>query len=184
VGGAAGAGTWGQLSSGTFRWVRGTGDRARRHSRERCNGWRKAVASEQPSHARNVTSGKKCWSRGRIVSALLVDGAGGCLPPVEPPYPDASTMDLPAQASKRPRQFDTARYQWQSHLMKPASRSSKPPGSSQWQGFPWAGPQPGDGIRRSVRQPSPCTVSRSSPDTAWSLWRSIGWGKRRLRLLL
>jgi len=24
VGGAAGAGTWGQVSSGTFRWVRGT----------------------------------------------------------------------------------------------------------------------------------------------------------------
>ena len=40
-------------------------------------------------HARNVTSGQKCWSRGRIVSALLSGAQGGCLPSVEPPNPVA-----------------------------------------------------------------------------------------------
>ena len=35
---------------------------------------------------------RECWSRGRIVSALLAAAQGGCLPSVEPPYPVAATI--------------------------------------------------------------------------------------------
>ena len=87
---------------------------------ERCNGWR--------SRRERQRSVEKCWSRGRIVSALLMPGAGECLPSVEPPNLVAITMDPVAGARKRPIPFDTALHQQQSHFMKGASRgSSKSP---------------------------------------------------------
>ena len=72
-------------------------------------------------HARNVTSCQKCWSRGRIVSALLSGAQGGCLPSMEPPNPVATTMDLPARAIKGNSPFDTGLYRWQREFMKGAS---------------------------------------------------------------
>ncbi len=51
-------------------------------------------------HARNVTSGQECWSRGRIVSALLAGAQGGCRPSAEPPNPVGITMDPAVGDSK------------------------------------------------------------------------------------
>ncbi len=56
VGGAAGAGTWGQVSIGTFRWVRGT-------SGDAIDGDR-AVQAEQPRHARNVRDPSRVLEQG------------------------------------------------------------------------------------------------------------------------
>ena len=55
-GGAAGAGTWGQVSIGTFRWVRGT-------SGDAIDGDR-AVQAEQPRHARNVRDPSRVLEQG------------------------------------------------------------------------------------------------------------------------
>jgi hypothetical protein len=105
--GAAGAGTWGQVSIGTFRWVRGT-------------------SSDAMDGDCGYTPGtseirRECWSRGRIVSALLAAAQGGCHPSVEPPNPVATTMSRPDRASKRACQFDTARDLRQRVFMKGAS---------------------------------------------------------------
>jgi len=68
---------------------------------------------------------RECWSRGRIVSALLMSAAGGCHPSMEPPNPVATTMGWPVQASKRASQFDTARDLRQRVFMKRASRRAQ-----------------------------------------------------------
>lgn len=44
--------------------------------------------------------GRECWSRGRIVSALLAAAQGGCLPSMKPPNRAHSPLDerrLPAE---------------------------------------------------------------------------------------
>jgi len=51
---------------------------------------------------------RECWSRGRIVSALLAGAQGGCLPSMEPPNPIAATMGPPAGVSNGFCPFDTA----------------------------------------------------------------------------
>jgi len=56
VGGAAGAGTWGQVSSGTFRWIRGT-------SGDAVDGDR-AASAKQPRHARNVRDPSRVLEQG------------------------------------------------------------------------------------------------------------------------
>jgi hypothetical protein len=107
-GGAAGAGTWGQVSSGTFRWVRGT--------------WGGAMDGDVAARQERQRSVEKCWSRGRIVSALLARAPGGCLPFAEPPNVDADTMGLPTGARNGRRGFDTALHRGQRGFMKGASR--------------------------------------------------------------
>jgi hypothetical protein len=79
------------------------------------------AVSTQQRHAWNATSGQKRWSRGRIVSALLLSAAGGCHPSVEPPNPDGTKMGRPALAIKRPSQFDTALHRRQRLFMKGSS---------------------------------------------------------------
>jgi hypothetical protein len=64
---------------------------------------------------------RECWSRGRIVSALLAGAQGGCLPSVEPPNPVAITMAPPAGGSNACSRFDIARYRRQRVFMKGAS---------------------------------------------------------------
>ena len=64
---------------------------------------------------------EKCWSRGRIVSALLTAAQGGCLPSMEPPNPVAATMLPPARAGNGCSTFDTALHCGQRGFMKPAS---------------------------------------------------------------
>jgi hypothetical protein len=61
---------------------------------------------------------RECWSRGRIVSALLDGAAGGCLPSVEPPNSDAFTIGWPARLSKACRLIDISLHRSQQHLMK------------------------------------------------------------------
>jgi hypothetical protein len=99
--GVAGAGTWGQVSIGTFRWVRGTWGGAMDGDR--------AVQADQ-RHARNVTSGQECWSRGLIVSALLAGAQGGCRPSADPPNPVGITMDPAAGDSKSGGGINIPRY--------------------------------------------------------------------------
>jgi hypothetical protein len=103
VGGAAGAGTWGQVSIGTFRWVRGT--------------WDGAVDGDGLTRQERQGS-VESWSRGRIVSALLMSAPGGCLPSVEPPNPDAATMGRLTGASNGRSGFDTALHRGQRRFMK------------------------------------------------------------------
>ena len=64
---------------------------------------------------------RECWSRGRIVSALLLAAQGGCLPSMEPPNPVAATMDLAAGSGKVPRTIDTGLHRRQRAFMKGAS---------------------------------------------------------------
>jgi len=70
--GAAGAGTWGQVSIGTFRWVRGTWDWA--ENGPVVNG---AMDGDWLDTPGTSEIRRECWSRGRIVSALLVGAQGG-----------------------------------------------------------------------------------------------------------
>ncbi len=107
VGGAAGAGTWGQVSSGTFRWVRGT--------------WGGAMDGDVATRQERQRSVEKCWSRGRIVSALLSAAQGGCLPSMEPPNPVAATMVPAKGASKDCSTSDTGLHLGQWGFMKGAS---------------------------------------------------------------
>ena len=178
VGGAAGAGTWGQVSIGTFRWVRGTSS--------------DAVAGD---HARNVRDPSRVLEQGPDRQRAPTDCSGGGHPSMEPPNPDAATMGWPVRASKRVCQFDTARDLRQRVFMKGASWRGKSPRPWPGAGVLMRGPQPRDGLSRSAHQPSTCTVtlltlwalgavtvSRPSRYTAWSWSRSIGWGKRKLRL--
>ena len=109
---------------------------------------------------------RECWSRGRIVSALLMSAAGGCHPSMEPPNPVATTMSQPVQASKRARQFDTARDLRQRVFMKGASWRGKNPRPEPGAGVLMRGPQPRDGLSRSTHQPSTCTVTLL---TLWAL---------------
>jgi hypothetical protein len=116
VGGAAGAGTWGQVSIGTFLWVRGTLCDARKNKvddevGDAVDGVRAAVRSTATPGTSEIR--RECWSRGRIVSALLCGAQGGCLPSVEPPNPVAITMALPLEEGNRRSAFDTARYRRQ-----------------------------------------------------------------------
>ena len=109
-GGAAGAGTWGQVSSGTFRWVRGT--------------WGGAMDGNVATRQERQRSVEKCWSRGRIVSALLSGAQGGCLPSMEPPNPDAATLGPHSGASKGCSTSDTALHRGQRGFMKGAQHPS------------------------------------------------------------
>ena len=61
---------------------------------------------------------RECWSRGRIVSALLLAAQGGCLPSMEPPNPVAATMLPPARAGNGRSGFDTALHGRQWPFMK------------------------------------------------------------------
>jgi hypothetical protein len=63
---------------------------------------------------------RECWSRGRIVSALLTGAQGGCRPSMEPPNPVATTMGWPAESGKASRAFDTALHRRQRLFMKGA----------------------------------------------------------------
>jgi hypothetical protein len=64
---------------------------------------------------------RKCWSRGRIVSALLSAAQGGCLPSMEPPNPVAVTMGPPSGASKGSSTSDTGLYRGQRGFVNGAS---------------------------------------------------------------
>jgi hypothetical protein len=64
---------------------------------------------------------QECWSRGRIVSALLAAAQGGCLPSMEPPNPVAATMGPPSGASKGCSTSDTGLHLGQWGFMKGAS---------------------------------------------------------------
>ncbi len=64
---------------------------------------------------------RECWSRGRIVSALLAAARGGCLPSMEPPNPVAATMGPPSGASKGCSTSDTGLHLGQWGFMKGAS---------------------------------------------------------------
>ena len=64
---------------------------------------------------------QECWSRGRIVSALLSAAQGGCLPSMEPPNPVAATMLPLARAGNGCSGFDTGQHFWQRGFMKGAS---------------------------------------------------------------
>jgi hypothetical protein len=64
---------------------------------------------------------RECWSRGRIVSALLAAAQGGCLPSMEPPNPVAATMGPAAGASKGCSTSDTGLHGRQRGFMKGAS---------------------------------------------------------------
>ena len=61
--------------------------------------WTACVPS-RTNHARNAVIRPECWSRGRIVSALLSAAQGGCLPSMEHLNPDAAKIGPPAVASK------------------------------------------------------------------------------------
>jgi hypothetical protein len=94
----------------------------------RCSGRRESPPGNdtpQPSEIR-----RECWSRGRIVSALLQAAQGGCRPSMEPPNPVAATMDLPAGAGKLPGAIDTGLHREQRGFMKVASRGWPGSGSS------------------------------------------------------
>ena len=64
---------------------------------------------------------RECWSRGRIVSALLAAAQGGCLPSMEPPNPVAATMGPATVASKGCSTSDTGLHWRQRGFMKGAS---------------------------------------------------------------
>jgi hypothetical protein len=115
-GGAAGAGTWGQVSIGTFRWVRGTWGWAVSGAMDGV-----AVLMTAMTRQERQRSVENCWSRGRIVSALLSSAPGGCLPSVEPPNVDAVTLGPPTGACKGRSRFDTALHRGQRGFMKRAS---------------------------------------------------------------
>jgi hypothetical protein len=53
---------------------------------------------------------RECWSRGRIVSALLAAAQGGCLPSMEPPNPVAVMMVPAPGVSKSCSTSDTGLY--------------------------------------------------------------------------
>jgi hypothetical protein len=61
---------------------------------------------------------EKCWSRGRIVSALLLAAQGGCLPSVEPLNPVVTTLDLPSGAIKGSSMIDTSQHLREWEFMK------------------------------------------------------------------
>ena len=125
VGGAAGAGTWGQVSSGTFRWVRGTsGD---------------AVDGDWVDTPGTSEIRRECWSRGRIVSALLLAAQGGCHPSMEPPNPVAATMGRPPKTSKACSVNDTGLHGRQQGFMKGAQHPSDGLSDRELQGGPPAG---------------------------------------------
>jgi hypothetical protein len=63
---------------------------------------------------------RECWSRGRIVSALLAAAQGGCLPSMEPPNPVAATMGPPSGASKDCSTSNTGLHCGQRGFMKEA----------------------------------------------------------------
>ena len=89
-GGAAGAGTWGQLSIGMFRSVRGT-------SGDAVDGVCPLQEMTRQDHQRSVESvGAGAGSSAR--TSLLL--RGGWLPSMEPPNPVAAAMVPAAGASK------------------------------------------------------------------------------------
>ena len=87
-GGAAGAGTWGRVTSGTFRRS-GAPEADPGVSRERCSGRRRRTETAEPGTSEIR---RECWSRGRIVSALLACAPGGCHPSLVPPNPVPSRL--------------------------------------------------------------------------------------------
>jgi hypothetical protein len=97
--GAAGAGTWGQVTSGTSHVGPGHLKPGLNPGRERC-GERVDARTSNPG---KPEIRRECWSRGRIVSALLSDAQGGCLPSMEPPNPDAQTIAPVNHPGKAPR---------------------------------------------------------------------------------
>ena len=66
--------------------------------RERCSG----RVDARTSNPGKPEIRRECWSRGRIVSALLFDAQGGCLPSLEPPNPDAQTIAPAGRTGKAP----------------------------------------------------------------------------------
>jgi hypothetical protein len=88
-------------------------------SRERCSGRRGSPSGRtRQEHQRSV---EKCWSRGRIVSALLAGAQGGCLLSVVPPNPLQARSDgEPLAATPRARS-DRSLHQGQREFMKGAS---------------------------------------------------------------
>jgi len=85
----------------------------------RCNGRRESPPGNETPGTSVIR--QECWSRGRIVSALLAAAQGGCLPSMEPPNPVAATMDPPTDACNGCSGFDTALHWGQRGFMKPAS---------------------------------------------------------------
>ena len=75
---------------------------------------------------------------GRIVSALLAGAQGGCLPLMEPPYPDASTMGRARGGSNSCGAIDTRLHRRQRLFMKRLHGRSGP------------GPPPGPASRRPM----------------------------------
>ena len=95
-----------------------------RRSRERCSGRRgspSGIARQEQSEIR-----RKCWSRGRIVSALLAGAQGGCLPSVEPPNPMHTRSDGEALAATSAARSDRSLHLRQRGFMKGGS----PPAAS------------------------------------------------------
>jgi hypothetical protein len=88
--GAAGAGTWGQVTSGTSHFGPGHLKPRENPGRKRCS----ERADARTSHPGKPEIRRESWSRSRIVSALLSDAQGGCLPSMEPPNPDAHTIAI------------------------------------------------------------------------------------------
>ena len=106
---------------------------------------------------------RECWSRGRIVSALLTGAQGGCRPSMEPPNPVATTMGRPAGSGKASRAFDTALHRRQRLFMK---------GASWWRSGcrrSCAAPAPGGshGVPRSARPRGPAAAEARSAAGRW-----------------
>ncbi len=79
---------------------------------------------QEMSHQERQGSVEKCWSRGRIVSALLAGAQGGFLPSVGPPNPIATQSDgTPMQATPGAGS-DIGLYRRQWGFMKGTSSSS------------------------------------------------------------
>jgi len=64
--------------------------------RGRCGGRRRSPRGGDTPGTSEIR--RECWSRGRIVSALLSAAQGGCRPSMEPPNPVAATLGRPGAA--------------------------------------------------------------------------------------
>ncbi len=98
-------------------WVPGHLRLVVRPGRERCSG-RHVCPHQTTTHQERQTSVERCWSRSRIVSALLAAAQGGCHPSLGPPNPDAATMGSPGDPCRNRRRFDTAIHRWPWGFMK------------------------------------------------------------------
>ena len=85
----------------------------------RCNGRRLSPPGNDTPGTSVIR--RECWSRGRIVSALLSAAQGGCLPSMEPPNPVAATVGSPTGASNGCSRFVTALHCRKRGFMKGAT---------------------------------------------------------------